>query len=123
MPGYSNGIATLYSKGIFNLNNVYNTGTIEGESKYNIYTTDSSCQVSNAYYKDDGTPASNVDTINNDETKVKAMSDDDMKNEQFAEELNDNASGIDLSELNDENLTGYNLREWIVKDNSYPTFE
>ena len=64
-----------------------------------------------------------LDSINKDETKVKPMSDENMRNQEFVKILNDNVDDIDLSNLDDDRVTEYSLKNWVFADNSYPTFE
>ena len=104
---------------IININNTYNTGSVSGENTRGImiiYNSPITVNGENVYFLDSVSDVgiSNLDTANPVEISVDILSEEEMKREEFVNELNTNLSSID---------TEYDLRNWKYVSGSYPVFE
>ena len=104
---------------VININNCYNVGSVSGVNTRGImliYNSPITVNVKNVYLLDTVSDVgiSNLDTENPLEIPVNMLSEDEMKREDFVNELNSNLLSID---------TEYNLRNWKYVSDNYPIFE
>ena len=104
---------------ILNIKNTYNTGSVSGKNTRGImiiYNSPITVNAENIYLLDTVSDVgiSNLDTANPVEISVDILSEEEMKREEFVNELNTNLSSID---------TEYDLRNWKYVSGSYPVFE
>ena len=104
---------------IINIKNTYNTGNVSGQNTRGImimYNSPITVNAENVYLLDTVSDVgiSNLDTANPIEIPVESLSEENMKSEEFVNELNTNLSNID---------TEYDLRKWKHVSGSYPVFE
>ena len=104
---------------IINIKNTYNTGIVSGQNTRGImvmYNSPITVNAENVYLLDTVSDVgiSNLDTSNPIEIPVESLSEENMKSEEFVDELNSNLSSID---------TEYDLRRWKYVSGSYPVFE
>ena len=106
---------------IINIKNTYNTGGLSGQNIRGIMiiADDNSpitVNAENVYLLDTVSDVgiSNLDASNPIEIPVESLSEENMKSEEFVNELNTNLSSIDME---------YDLRRWKYVNGSYPVFE
>ena len=81
-----------------------------------MYNSPITVNAENVYLLDTASDVgiSNLDTSNPIEIPVESLSEENMKSEEFVNELNTNLSSMD---------TEYDLRKWKYVSGSYPVFE
>ena len=104
---------------IVNIKNIYSVGNISGQNTRGImimYNSPITVNAENVYLLNTASDVgiSNLDTSNPIEIPVESLSEENMKSEEFVNELNTNLSSID---------TEYDLRKWKYVNGSYPVFE
>ena len=104
---------------ILNIKNTYNIGSVSGKNTRGIMIISNLPTTVNAekvYLLDTVSDVgiSNLDTANPIEIPVESLSEENMKSEEFVNELNTNLSSID---------TEYDLSKWKYVNGSYPVFE
>lgn len=104
---------------IINIKNTCNTGSVSGQNTRGImiiYNSPITVNTEKVYLLDTVSDIgiSNLDTANPVEIPVDMLSEEEMKREEFVNELNANLSSID---------TEYGLRNWKYVSGSYPVFE
>ncbi len=107
------------------INNVYNIGTLEGKTKYELgfINSDMTYSINNFYYKNDsGIKGSNIT-----DNEIIGMSSTEMTNKTFTDTLNNNINSINLSEIfKDESnevkeiINNIKLIDWIQSEEGYP---
>ena len=114
-----NSYAATGTSPIINIKNTYNTGNVSGQNTRGImimYNSPITVNAENVYLLDTVSDVgiSNLDTANPIEIPVESLSEENMKSEEFVNELNTNLSSID---------TEYDLSKWKYVNGSYPVFE
>ena len=106
---------------IVNIKNIYSVGNISGQNTRGIMIiADDNSHITvnaeNVYLLDTVSDVgiSNLDASNPIEIPVESLSEENMKSEEFVNELNTNLSSIDME---------YDLRRWKYVSGSYPVFE